>query len=261
VPGTSKFLSRIRNCRFTMGYGLGLICILVACALLLYAGDKPPDRIPSNVEWTPETISIAKSGDAFRGLLLAKHCDHCHGTEGFSATATIPDLAGLDKFSIWKQMEDFRSHKRYSAIMEPIAGTLSSKDVADLAAYFAMLPVLSDPLDKRSFPQAQPKPHDAGVASRLITLGDGERGIPPCQACHGPASYRIASPSLTAQNADYILNQLDAFASGMRTNDIDMPMRTIAMQLTEDERQALAEYYGSGLGMLPPGSTEPKAKP
>jgi hypothetical protein len=34
-----------------------------------------------------------------------------------------------------------------------------------------------------------------------------------------------------------------------------MPMRTIASLLTEDERHALAEYYGSGLG-LQPGSSK-----
>ncbi len=32
-------------------------------------------------------------------------------------------------------------------------------------------------------------------------------------------------------------------------------MRTIAALLTEEERQALAEYYGSGLGLEPASST------
>jgi hypothetical protein len=37
-----------------------------------------------------------------------------------------------------------------------------------------------------------------------------------------------------------------------------MPMRTIASQLTEEEKHALAEYYGSGLGMLPAAATAPR---
>ena len=91
------------------------------------------------------------------------------------------------------------------------------------------------------------------IASRLISFGDGERGIPPCQACHGPVAYRPGVPSLANQNADYILKQLEAFGDRSRSNDINMPMRTIAALLTEEERHALAEYYGSGLG-LEPGS-------
>jgi cytochrome c553 len=240
---------------------LRVVLALTASTLLLRAGDKPPDRIPSYVAWTHETIAEASSGDAFRGLLLAKRCEHCHGTEGFSAEASTPNLAELDKLALWKELEDFRSRKRPSAVMEPIAGSLSSQDVADVAAYYAMLPVFSDPQDNRSFPQSLPDPHQAAVASHLIVFGDGQRGIPPCQACHGPVAFRIGAPSLRTQNADYILNELNAFANRTRDNDIDMPMRTIAAQLSGDERQALATYYGSGLGTLPPGSTEPKVKP
>lgn len=57
------------------------------------------------------------------------------------------------------------------------------------------------------------------------------------------------------QNAEYILNQLEAFANRRRANDINEPMRTIAALLSEDERHSLAEYYGAGLG-LQPGSAK-----
>ncbi|MGA7906815.1 MAG: c-type cytochrome [Candidatus Sulfotelmatobacter sp.] len=193
-------------------------------------------------------------------MLLAKRCEHCHGSEGFSVMASTPNLAGLDKLALWKQLEDFRTQKRQSQVMEPIAASLSPRDMADLVAYLAMLPVFSDPQDDRSFPQTSPNPRHAAIASHLITFGDGQRGIPPCQACHGPVAYHMGAPSLMTQNADYILKQLDAFANRTRANDIDMPMRTIASQLSEEERHALAEYYGSGLGTLPNGSTEPAGK-
>jgi cytochrome c553 len=57
----------------------------------------------------------------------------------------------------------------------------------------------------------------------------------------------MGAPSLATQNANYLLEQLDGFASGSRANDINMRMRSIAMQLTEDERHALAESYGAGV--------------
>ena len=234
------------------------VAIIAAASLLLLASDNPPDRIPSYVAFTPETIAAASRGDAFRGMLLAKRCDHCHGAEGFSAEAYIPNLVGIDKLAIWKQLEDFRSHKRQSRAMGPIADSLSPRDVSDVVAYYAKLPAFADPQDNRIFPQSRPDLGHAATASRLVSFGDGERGIPPCQACHGPVAYRPGVPSLATQNAVYVLNQLEAFAGQTRANDINMPMRTIAALLTDDERHAIAEYYGSGLGLEPASSTVPK---
>jgi cytochrome c553 len=227
-------------------------------ALVLAASDVAPARIPSLVAWTPETIAAASSGDPFRGMLLAKRCDHCHGSEGFSAIASTPNMAGMNKLAIWKQLEDFRAHKRRSRAMEPIAESLSPRDVGDVVSYYAALPVFPDPQDNRVFPGTRPESGRAAIASRLVTFGDGERGIPPCQSCHGPVAYRVGVPSLATQNGDYVLNQLEMFADRSRANDINMPMRTIAALLSEDERHALAEYYGAGLGLQPAGSTAPK---
>lgn len=230
-----------------------LAVVVTAGSLMLVASDSLPEQIPSYVSWTPETIAAASAGDAFRGMLLAKRCEHCHGAEGFSDRSTTPNLAGMDRLAIWKELEDFRGHKRESRTMEPIAASLSSRDLADVVAYYAKLPVFSDPQDNRSFPQPRPNPSHAGMASHLISFGDGGRGIPPCQSCHGPVAYRSGVPSLANQNGDYVLGQLEAFANRNRANDINMPMRTISTLLTDEERHALAEYYGSGLG-LEPGS-------
>ena len=246
--------------RFTAAtiFGLTVLIAVTTSALLLEAGDNPPDHIPSYVAWTTETKIAASSGDAFRGLLLAKRCDHCHGSEGFSDKASTPSLAGLDKLAIWKQLEDFKTRKRLSHTMDPIAASLSPRDEADVVAYYARLPIFTDPQDNRVFPQSRPDPARAAIAARLVSFGDGERGIPPCQACHGPVAYRPGVPSLATQNAGYVLIQLEAFANGTRANDINLTMRTIAGLLTEGERQALAEYYGSGLGLQPGSSTAQK---
>lgn len=231
-----------------------VLLAVVTATSLLPARDGVPDRIPSYVAWTPETIAAASGGDAFRGLLLAKRCDHCHGSEGFSSVGSTPNLAGMDRLAIWKQLEDFRRHKRTARVMESIAESLTTKDVADLVAYYATLPVFPDPQDNRVFPQPLAESANSAIASHLISFGDGERGIPPCQACHGPAAYRTGVPSLMTQNADYLLNQIEEFANGSRRNDINEPMRTIAKLLTEEERRALAEFYGAGLGREPASS-------
>lgn len=234
---------------------LFIILTLFVSALPLAGNDSAapansavPVRIPSNVAWTEETLTTISSGAAFHGLLLARRCNHCHGEEGFSSVPAFPNLAGIDRLSFWKQMQDFRAGKRTSPIMQPIAEGLSARDFADLAAYYALLPTASDPLDKRAFPQAMHDASRATIAIRLIVFGDGERGIPPCQSCHGPVSYVRGAPPLAAQNGAYLAEQLDHFSTGARVNDINLPMRSIAVQLTADEKTALSEYYGAGLG-------------
>ena len=210
---------------------------------------EPPVRIPSNVAWTAETIATASSGDAFRGSLIGRRCDRCHGREGFSSSSSpsIPNLAAMDRLVIWKQLDDFRSGKRSSHVMQPIANSLSLQDSADVAAYYWMMPIAPDPQDDRAFPQPMSDPKHEALAGRLINSGDGSRGLPPCQACHGPIGFVVGAPSLATQNATYLLEQIEAFASSSRANDINMRMRSIASQLTEDERHALAESYGAGV--------------
>lgn len=237
---------------------LVLIAGLVIASSLFKVEAAAPDHVPSYVEWTPETVAAASSGNTLRGLMLARRCDHCHGVEGFSSVSWTPNLAGMNNLAIWKQLQDFRSHKRESRVMTPIAESLSARDVADLVGYFSELPAFSDPQDNRVFPQPQISGAHLEMASRLISFGDGTRGIPPCDACHGPVAYKIGTPSLANQNSEYILNQLEAFANKTRANDIDEAMRTISALLSEDERHALAEYYGAGLGLQPASASGAK---
>jgi len=192
-----------------------------------------PVRIPSNVAWTAEMIDRASSGDAFRGSLIGRRCDHCHGREGFSSSPSVPNLAAMDRLAIWKQLDDFRSGKRSSHIMQPIANSLSLQDSADVAAYYSVMPIEPDPQDERAFPQPMSDPRREAVAGRLINAGDGSRGL--------------GAPSLATQNGTYLLEQLEAFANRSRANDINLRMRTIATQLTDEERHALAESYGAGV--------------
>ncbi len=229
---------------------VGLLCFLLPLLLLANPSDRnqPPVRVPSDVAWTPETIQLAASGNAFRGSLLARQCAHCHGAEGFSSESAIPNLAGMDRLSNWKELQDFHSGKRSSPVMEPIAAMLSAQDSADVAAYFSMLPTFPDPMDNRAFPQAIPDEVKSRMAEKLIVFGDASRGIPPCEACHGPVGYVKGAPSLATQNTQYLLGQLQHFSDGTRTNDINIVMRSIAKQLTVEEKSALSQYYGAGRG-------------
>ena len=110
---------------------------------------------------------------------------------------------------------------------------LHSLDIqgAPIAAYYAYLPRLPSPS------------LDNSTAPRIVANGDPMRGIAPCGACHGELDNKRGSPRIAGQPAAYILNQLQAFASGERRNDINQQMRTIARRMTPAEMEAAARYY------------------
>jgi len=47
---------------------------------------------------------------------------------------------------------------------------------------------------------------------------------------------------------NYLEDQLEHFSNGNRANDINVRMRSIARQLTAEEKTALSEFYGAGMG-------------
>ena len=95
---------------------------------------------PSNVAWTEENLAIASNGDAFRGSLLVKRCDHCHGVEGFMRPAYHSKSRLPRPACCLEELQGFHYGKQISPVMQPIAAILSARDSADLAAYYSMLP-------------------------------------------------------------------------------------------------------------------------
>jgi len=221
-------------------------------ALGLHMHDKsfgtvqPPLRVPTHIAWTEATVRQATSGDPKRGGFVAFNCVACHAEEAPASEPWIPKLAGLDPLVTFKQLDDFRSETRLSGPMSAIAQSLTSQDFADVAAYYSSRPGLPKDGGQRPL-RSNSGYHNGDSIQRLIYAGDPKRGIAACAACHGPGGYLIGAPSLTHQNALYLEQQLQAFAQGTRANDMNMPMRTIAAQLTPAEMKSLAAAYSNGL--------------
>jgi cytochrome c553 len=207
---------------------------------------QPPIRVPTDLAWTSATLARVASGNEQHGAFIALNCGACHGEQGVSPTTLVPTLAGMDAAVIYKQLDDYRSGKRLWGVMSAMAGALSDQDSADVAAWF----------EHRA--ERQPTRDDQGVSRteqddptiRLVFAGDPGRGLPPCAACHGPGAHKLGAPALRGQHADYVERQLMAFAQGMRRNDINQQMRTIAAQMTPDEMHAVAAWYGSENAVL-----------
>lgn len=204
---------------------------------------KPPLRLSSDIAWTSETLGQIRSGDVARGAVIAANCFACHGASGVSNAGLMPTLAGMNAAVIYKQLDDFRHELRPWRDMTLMASLLSSQDMADVAAYWASRPGLPKYGDQ-SFSPTGGGLKQSDAASRLVYGGDPERGIAPCAACHGPSGRKLGAPTLEGQQRAYIQQQLAAFATSLRRNDINEQMRTVARQLTADERRELAAFYG-----------------
>ena len=63
--------------------------------------------------------------------------------------------------------------------------------------------------------------------------------------------YVTGAPELRGQQRAYLEQQLQAFKSGSRHNDISEQMRSVARQLTGDEIATLAAYYSSFASSTP----------
>lgn len=135
---------------------------------------------------------------------------------------------------IYKELLDFRSGARTNAVMSPFAVNLADQEIADLAAYYAYLPRL---------PAYHPTPQLP--RPRIVISGAPLRGIAPCGACHGSLDNKAGSPWLEGQSEVYLKAQLQALASGQRTNDISQQMRNIARAMTPQEIDEAAAYYAS----------------
>jgi len=203
----------------------------------------------SPVAWTVETLKLVRGGDAAKGKKLHEDCAQCHGDAGNTDTPDVPDLGGQDPLYVYKQLSDYKAGTRASSIMNEAAKSLSERDMADLAAFYA---------GQKPF-HGRPRASSSPAATRIATLGDGARLIPACDACHGgrgaknPGYYGL--PVLQDQKLQDMTVQLTAFRSGERSNDVYRVMRGVCKNLTDTEITALAEYY-SGTRVQPDTSVK-----
>lgn len=191
-----------------------------------------PVSRPSDVIVTADMLETGDHDAIGRGATLALRCTMCHGARGLSE-ANSPNLAGQDSGAIYKELRDFRSNHRESAVMGPLVQDLSDRDMRDLSLYYAFLP----------------RPRNVGgesaPAPTIVTNGAPMRNIAPCEACHSVGYIRTGTPYLDGQPYAYLHAQLSAFQAGARRNDLNQQMRNAARQMTADEIEAASRYYAS----------------
>ncbi|CCD29175.1 Cytochrome c4 [Candidatus Glomeribacter gigasporarum BEG34] len=180
------------------------------------------------------------NADLERGQAIAVQvCAACHQNDGRGAVSVAPKLAAQHAQYLYKQLADYRTKpnetapERSSPVMAGFAAALSGQDMQDVAAYFAVQPVST------AFAQ---HPEDIELGQKIWRRGIQERRVPACAACHSAtgAGIPVQYPRLAGQWQDYTIEQLKAFQSGARHNNLTM--QTIAKRLLEPEIRAVADY-------------------
>lgn len=80
----------------------------------------------------------AAKGDIAAGKAKSATCAACHGPNGLSTTPGFPILAGQNRDYLYHALKDYKSGKRKNALMAGQVANLSDRDLADLAAFFAV---------------------------------------------------------------------------------------------------------------------------
>jgi cytochrome c553 len=89
---------------------------------------------------TPGAAQTA-AGDAARGREKTQMCAGCHGIEGwrtaFPEVYRVPRIGGQHEAYLAKALQAYKTGERSHPSMRAIASSLSDRDIADLAAYYA----------------------------------------------------------------------------------------------------------------------------
>lgn len=155
-----------------------------------------------------------------KGEASAGACVRCHGEAGNSTTAGIPSLAGQQPRYFISAVRAYLDGTR-SITGKEMLRELSHVDIESLALYYA-----SQTPAKRQAP----------------ATGDPAAGEPlsaRCGGCHGAGgvSHDSATPSLAAQDPQYLVSAIKAYRDRSRRHD------AMLADNTDKEIEDLAAFY------------------
>lgn len=180
------------------------------------------------------TAAAAPKADLAKGeASYTAVCAACHGPDGNSATPANPKLAGQHQQYIQKQLTEFKSGKRASAVMSGMVAALTPEDILNISAWVSQQkPKSGTAKDKDSILLGE-KIYRGGIADRQIAA---------CSGCHSPngAGMPAQYPRLSGQQNDYTVAQLTAFRDGSRKNSVQMTQ--VAAKMNDREIKAVSDY-------------------
>ncbi len=210
-----------------------LLAALLGTTGASFAADEPA-KPAAAAPAKPAKPDPAKGDTLFNNAPAnSQSCASCHNADGNSAIAANPKLAQQHPEYILKQLQDFKSGKRKSAIMKPLASALSDEDMRNIAWFVG---------SKKAKTGFSKEKDLVALGEKIYRGGIGERSIPACAGCHSPNGAGIPAqyPRLGGQHADYTTAQLVAFRDGVRANSPQM--NGVASRLNDREIKAVSDY-------------------
>ncbi|MDP1656069.1 MAG: c-type cytochrome [Hylemonella sp.] len=201
---------------------------LLAHLLMAAALAAPAFSYAAQESKAPAKPDLAKGEAKYAAV-----CAACHGADGNSGTPANPKLAQQHPAYLVKQLQEFKSGKRASAVMAGFASTLTDGDMKDIAAWLAS--------QKAKTGFAKDKDLVA-LGERIYRGGIADRQVAACAGCHSPNGAGIPAqyPRLSGQHADYSTTQLVAFRDGARKNSVQMTQ--VAAKMNDREIKAVSDY-------------------
>lgn len=201
----------------------------------------------------------APTGDIEAGRGKAQLCSICHGPTGAVAVAPmIPILAGQSYDYLYWELMEYKRGTLTDSPMTALTADINEQDIRDLASFYASQKQEPKPVDADAVP---PDPKLLAYGEQLYLHGAPDKGIPPCQGCHGAdargttagrgsghAAYAIY-PSLRGQHGAYLQARLVTFSEGkMQDSTNDFVMAGVGARLDKESIDALSAWLSS----LPP---------
>jgi cytochrome c553 len=175
--------------------------------------------------------------------IVSDNCARCHIVDNRARDLSVfPILAGQRPDYLFASLLAFARGERRSGIMQPLAASLTAKDMREIAQYYGNLP--GPPPAPVSAEIAPAIEHGREIAMRGIP----SRRVPACSACHGPNRVRRNPiyPELAGQHSDYLALQLELFNKQSRGGTpYAHIMHRVAGRLTPPQMRDVTAYYGS----------------
>jgi cytochrome c553 len=142
-------------------------------------------------------------------VLAVQVCASCHGVNGQTQSPMVPNLAGQQREYIVNQLRDYRDRSRSNKyavqFMWGMAGSLTDKQIQELADYFS-----------RQVPKSAAivmgNPSTFARGKEIFENGIPTKGVVQCNSCHGPKGEGMATfPRIAGQHTYYLIEQLNVW--------------------------------------------------
>ena len=169
-----------------------------------------------------DPVALRAAVDA--GKKVTFFCANCHGDDGISKTADVPNLAGQNPAYLLEQIRKFGNGERKDPFMQGLIKVLKGEERIQVALYYASVKVAP------SVAEASLVPRGKELFGKL------------CARCHGEQAHgNELYPRLAGQKVPYLKTSVARYRdrSGERNNQL---MSIATATLKNEDITAIANY-------------------